>query len=379
MKQLYRFISLISLLTQQPATAQNVGIGTTTPSRAKFEVHGAVGLTSAIFGGEGQGVALTRDIPGIGFNSYFDNSLRLMKNGTAAFQYFSPATGSMHFEITTNGNADQTISSRRIFSLYYDGSVRIGESGSKPESSLFVERGLGNEGTAGFAGTSYISYFNYGSDENTYLRAGKNNGTVFINDFVANGKTAVSGNLGINTPNPTYPLEIFQPPADKGLCIRNFNTGSTWEFRVTGGAGTLNLYHNTSYVGSFSNSGSYSSISDRRLKTDIYSIPSILENVLKLEPVRYKMTVNNPFNQESIGFIAQDVKAIFPELVHVATDSASGPTGIRDINTLDYSGFGVIAIKAIQEQQHLIMKLQTELQQLSERLNTLEKKNINKE
>ena len=374
MKQLYLFIGLMGLLTEQPAKAQNVGIGTTTPSRAKFEVHGAVGLTSAIFGGEGQGVSIIRNIPGIGFNSYFDNSLRIMKNGTAALQYFSPATGSMNFEITTNGNADQTVSSRKVLSMYYDGAVLIGNGGTKPESSLFVERGLGNEGTAGFAGTSYISYFNYGPDENTYLRAGKNNGTVFINDFVANGKTAVSGNLGINTPNPTYPLEIFQPPGDRGLCLRNFNTGTTGEFRVTGSTGTLNLYNNTSYVGSFSNSGSYSSISDRRLKTGIYSIPSILENVMKLEPVRYKMTVNNPSNKESIGFIAQDVKAIFPELVHIASDSASGLMGIHDINTLDYSGFGVIAIKAIQEQQQLIVQLQKELQRVNEKLNKLEEK-----
>src|ERR1700755_301664 len=110
MKLLYLF-SMVGLLSQQVATAQNVGIGTTAPSRAKFEVHGAVGLTSAIFGGDGQGIAFTRNIPGIAFNSYFDNSLKLMKNGTAAFQYFSPAVGSMNFEITTNGNADQTVSS----------------------------------------------------------------------------------------------------------------------------------------------------------------------------------------------------------------------------------------------------------------------------
>ena len=51
-----------------------------------------------------------------------------------------------------------------------------------------------------------------------------------------------------------------------------------------------------------------------------------------------------------LGFMAQDVQPFFPELVYQRYD--------RDITkpllTMDYSGFGVIAVKAIQEQQKII-------------------------
>lgn len=55
--------------------------------------------------------------------------------------------------------------------------------------------------------------------------------------------------------------------------------------------------------------------------------------------------------------MAQDVQPYFPELVYQRYD--------RDITkpllTMDYSGFGVLAIKAIQEQQQMIDELKSQL------------------
>ena len=48
-----------------------------------------------------------------------------------------------------------------------------------------------------------------------------------------------------------------------------------------------------------------------------------------------------------MGFIAQKVEKIFPSLVSHYADTARG----TDINLMDYTGFGVIAIKGIQELQ----------------------------
>lgn len=44
--------------------------------------------------------------------------------------------------------------------------------------------------------------------------------------------------------------------------------------------------------------------------------------------------------------MAQDVNETYPELVNYAED--------EDMHTMDYSGFGVIAIKAIHEHQKVI-------------------------
>jgi hypothetical protein len=60
MKNVLLFISCINVLS---TVSQNVGIGTSTPTRAKLEVNGAVDATSAIFG-ESSGISLQRNWPG---------------------------------------------------------------------------------------------------------------------------------------------------------------------------------------------------------------------------------------------------------------------------------------------------------------------------
>ena len=50
------------------------------------------------------------------------------------------------------------------------------------------------------------------------------------------------------------------------------------------------------------------------------------------------------------GMIAQDVEKIFPEVVHHKIINS----GKQDVYAMNYSAFGVIAIKAIQEQQKKI-------------------------
>src|SRR5215203_6113466 len=86
--------------------AQNVGIGTNTPARAKLEVHGSVGATSAIFGGESSGISLQRNWPGIGFNQYYNNGNKYIGNGYAGVQYLDPGTGGFSLDLFPNGSAD---------------------------------------------------------------------------------------------------------------------------------------------------------------------------------------------------------------------------------------------------------------------------------
>jgi hypothetical protein len=351
-------IILFYLLFLEFGTAQNVGIGTPTPSRAKLEVHGAVGLTSAIFGGEGQGISLLRSIPGVAYNSYFSNGLKLLQDGTAALQYFNPANGSMSFDMTLAGTKDQSPSgSRRVMSLYNNGSVCIGINSTALGASLTVERGAGGDGTAVFEGTTHRSHFNFGFGENTYIRAGKDQGKVIIND-IPFGKVSMWGKVGINTPEPYFPLEVWQTE-DKG--IKLVSGAYDWEHRISGALGWLYLFYNGSYVGKFEHDGDYTHVSDGRLKKNITPIPTVLDNIMELQPVKYEMKYNNPENEKSIGFIAQDVKTIFPELVHITRDTATGYKDVTDVHTISYNGFGVLAIKAIQEQQLMIRALQAEV------------------
>ncbi len=67
-------------------------------------------------------------------------------------------------------------------------------------------------------------------------------------------------------------------------------------------------------------------------------------------------------DKKKIGFIAQEVEALFPELVK-ENDGYLG---------LTYSGFGVLAIQAIKEQQAVIDSQEERINALEARLSALE-------
>ncbi|MBF0244506.1 MAG: tail fiber domain-containing protein [Planctomycetes bacterium] len=82
-------------------------------------------------------------------------------------------------------------------------------------------------------------------------------------------------------------------------------------------------------------------LSDRRLKEDVKELPRGLGEIMKLRPVDYL------FRQEGekgrrLGFIAQEVEALIPEVVSVGADP-SATRGIR------YNDLLPLLVKAVQE------------------------------
>jgi Chaperone of endosialidase len=356
MKQ--QLLFFITFIICQQSYSQNVGIGTDYPYRAKLEVHGAVGATSAIFGGESSGISLQRNWPGIGYNQYYNTGSRYISNGYAAVQYFDPGSGYMAIDMFNNGIGNAFCPTPdRALTIRRNGNLQIG--GAVSNAALSVTRNIGADATSRIFGTQYPSVFNYLANEDTYIRAGRDNGTVYIND-IPGSKIFLGGFVGINTSTPVYPLEIRQVNG-KGLAIVDPVTFNNWDLSMgTGGSGYLFLSFNGSTKGVFvSSSGEYDAVSDRRLKTNIHPLNPLLAKIMRLQPVEYRMKDDNVSNKNSIGFLAQDVKQLFPELVTVIKDTATGYKDISDLHTLNYSGFGVLAIKAIQEQQEIINELKT--------------------
>lgn len=175
----------------------------------------------------------------------------------------------------------------------------------------------------------------------------------------ANG-LLVAGNTGIGAGPGSYKVKITH--ATFGFNIENATTKDDWEFWSNSGG--LSLYANSAFRGNFDpNTGAYSAVSDERLKTNIQAMPSVLEKVNQLKPSTYQFKQDNPDSKNNIasyGFIAQDVAEVFPHLVTHHVDKERG----IDAYTLDYSGFGVLAIKAIQELQQTISTLQNRIAQL---------------
>ncbi|MBC7936483.1 MAG: tail fiber domain-containing protein [Rhizobacter sp.] len=370
-------VSIIILLSVQLyiAHSQNVGIGISNPSRAKLELNGSVGKTNAIFGGETSGISLQSNWPTIGFNQYYDGGSKYIASGFAAAQYLDPSTGVVAFDIFGAGTANAyATSTNRVFTIAGNGNIGIKVNPSN--ASLYVAKGGNFDGAAVFGGTSYNSHFNHSAHEDTYLRAGKNFGNVFINDIQQGNILMGAGasRVGINTSNPGSTFEIKQIN-NSGLTLVNPLNFSSWEI-FSGTTTNLHLFFGGGQKGYFrSDNGNYYTVSDKRLKTNIHSMPTLLGKIMQLKPVEYEMNQNNPGHQKSIGFIAQDVKKIFPELVTVVPDMARGYKDIPDLHSIDYSGFGILAIKAIQEQQQQIDKLLQEIELLKKQNKMLGKLN----
>ncbi|HAB19958.1 MAG TPA: tail fiber domain-containing protein [Verrucomicrobiota bacterium] len=85
--------------------------------------------------------------------------------------------------------------------------------------------------------------------------------------------------------------------------------------------------------------GRWTALSDLRLKKNISELDSVLDRVNQLRPVTYRFTNQLDWAPLNLGFIAQEVEPLFPEVV----SEIGGFKGIA------YSSLVPVALAAIQE------------------------------
>jgi hypothetical protein len=118
--------------------------------------------------------------------------------------------------------------------------------------------------------------------------------------------------------------------------------GTTKNFRVLSDGRVLNV------------GGTMGTVSDRRLKTDIQSLDYGLDTINQLKPSRFVMK-DNP-TEEKIGFIAQDVQAVIPEIVSMYDEEES------DILALKTGDIIPVLVKAVQELTAKVTELEAKLE-----------------
>ncbi len=379
-------LTLISLVIVLAAGSQGVGVGIDYANRGRLEVVGVVGsgATVGLMGSGNAGISLQRNWPGIGFNQYRDDVApgvngKYIANGYGAIQYFHAGLGAYLFEMFPSGTANSyTPPGYRAITIGSGGATGIRT--DYLGATLTVARGDGADGTAVFEGPTYKSHFNYSSTEDTYIRAGVDGGTVYINKTTNSSVLigATNSHLGINSPNPFYTIEVYQPSGQKAFSMvdaYNYRWAMAANFINTPSNGTgvaLDFYYNNTGRGRFQYwDGNYIVPSDSRLKKDIKDFEPVLGKLNQMKPSRYEMVRNNPKHEQAIGMVAQDVKPLFPTMVHQVKDHYPA-NPINDALVMDYSGFGVIAIKALQEQENQIKALEKEKDALLAQLQQIE-------
>lgn len=220
------------------------------------------------------------------------------------------------------------------------------------------------------------TFLGYSAGRNAYtIRTGT--GNVFIGSNVGSSSGSVSNKLyidnsstntpliygefdndkiGINDNTPSANLHIKQVGAgEEGLAIENDGDTDVWSWEI--GGNDLQLYFNDTYVGYWDDvDGSYTATSDERLKKDIRELNEpILDKVMGLQLVDYRLQHADKSAKKTLGFIAQDVQKLMPEIVKEREDGYL---------SLNYDVFGIISIKAIQEQQKKIVVLEKEINDL---------------
>jgi hypothetical protein len=112
----------------------------------------------------------------------------------------------------------------------------------------------------------------------------------------------------------------------------------------------------------------YTVCSDSRLKANVETLSGSLDLLLRLEPVEFDWKEITPqydwFVEKgithSIGFIAQQVKSVIPELVQLRDDS---------YYTIDYPRINALLVEGIKEQQVFIEEVEKDIIELEKYFN----------
>jgi hypothetical protein len=167
------------------------------------------------------------------------------------------------------------------------------------------------------------------------------------NSLVLGGTGSTQVKVGVGVTAPLTDMHIKQGEVtgnERGISLEREDNSDDWRIFIGGGS-DLGIAFNNVTVGSFDDAtGNYVPTSDIRLKKDIVPVQNILSKVLELQPKYYRFIAAES-ESRTIGFIAQDVETLFPEIVVEREDGYKG---------LAYDNFAVLAIQAIKEQQEII-------------------------
>ena len=122
-----------------------------------------------------------------------------------------------------------------------------------------------------------------------------------------------------------------------------------------GGSTTSSSYGLYEQAGGIYSTGNVTAYSDRRIKENIATIDNALEKVNKLEGVYYTR-IDDPDKNREIGFIAQDVNEVTPELVTYAEDV--------DQYGVKYQNATALLVEAVKTLTQQVKDLQAEIEEL---------------
>ncbi len=205
MKRLITCLMLLSI--QQFIFCQNVGIGTTNPSRGKLVVQGVVGAVSAIFSDTlTTGIAIENNYPGLGINTYYNNGRRAIGNGFGGLIGMNPTNGDFHiFSSDTAGITGNPLTTNLRLLINKSGNMGL-QGVANPTVPLSFANVIGNK--ISFWGSDVQANYGIGIQSNLLqlytsgigsdIGFGYGSSSNFKQNMIIKG----NGNVGIGAVNP---------------------------------------------------------------------------------------------------------------------------------------------------------------------------------
>jgi hypothetical protein len=262
-------------------------------------------------------------------------------------------------------------------------------------SRTIIWRTDGNTNDHGGGGYAYIWYYGGSADGNRRLIL-DTNGDVWSNtygwfhDYFQRASSAINtSNIGSQSVNyassagsatNVVTIQDAAPGGSAGKLWWESDTGklkvyynSAWVdaspipdmslyYAKAGGAieGDVVIEQTLTVVGNTLVQGTFTETSDISLKDNIIPITGALDKVLRLNGVYFNKKETPDLTE--LGFIAQEVEQVIPELVSEMEDG---------IKTVAYSRVAAVLVETIKEQQAQIEELKDLVAQLSKKLDNL--------
>jgi hypothetical protein len=311
--------------------------------------------------------------------------LQFYVNGSPSGLAYQGLSGTPVLAMNTNGNAQFNyalgvtglLTGSAYFNATSSSGYRLRNSTDTANVGGFTRRGLW-EGNANYdpgmwAETGYGLYFYTNGSATTVLTLATTGAATFSSSISASGGISTTGSF-TSTVSGTSELRLqgggyggsyntslrslagaigvlqFGNNGGNYVLIGNTLAGGYLEFRVncaseSTAAGskvlTLNANATANFESTLTAGGDIIAYSDRRIKENIKPIENALSKTLSLQGVTYNRIEAEADKSTKIGFIAQDVLDILPEVVTHNLDS--------DIYGVSYGNVTALLVEAIKE------------------------------
>jgi len=239
-------------------------------------------------------------------------------------------------------------------------------------SDILVANELGNVGIGRTSPSYRLTVDNDAANTNNpalYVKNPNSSTAAVIAEFVGDSDSIQIKNIG------TGDYAIYNSQQSNGIALFDGVGGveikyagtTTLESDSTGGIKVTGQLSATGDVVAYS--------SDKRLKENIKPIENAVDKIKQLKGVTFdwnekseELGFEPSTKTNDVGVIAQDVEAVFPQLVHLAPfdigsdeeGKATSKTG-EDYKTVNYARLTAVLIEAVKEQQQQIDELKAKL------------------